>query len=295
MLSTFYSCSKSLFLSLFILLVTDTSHAQSFIPFEMTPQGHIVIKAKINGVEGNFIFDTGAGLTLITKTFANKLNNLHKQDGNYTGFRATGEQLVADLYDAQTVTLGKFVEHNPVLTIFDVNLGPIDGLISLLSFREQPFTIDYANKKMIFETNKSVSAIRKSGHQIPLQLEESRDKALSIFTYFVVNDKLTLQFAIDSGAGLNIFRINSRHMPALGIDTASADKIAIPSEFNPKLKTIIYQANFKSITAKASAAVQCQNVKASFIDGLIYDGILSLNWIGKQITFDLKKREMIVL
>lgn len=290
-----YSRSKSLFLFIFILLITSTSRAQSFVPFELTSQGHILVKAKVNGIEGNFIFDTGAGLTLITKTFSDKVGKLHKQDGNYTAFRATGEKLTADLYDAQTVALGSIIEHYPVLTIFDVNLGPIDGLISLMSFKEQPFTIDYTNKKIIFETDKSMSAIRKSGHQIPLQLEESRDKALTIFAYFMVNDKLTLQFSIDSGAGNNVYRLNSRYISALNIDTANASKIAVPSEFNPKVKTIIYQANIKSITAKASPAIQCRDVKASFIDGLIYDGILSLNWIGKQVTFDLKNRKLIVL
>jgi hypothetical protein len=265
------------------------------MPFELTPQGHIMVKAKVNGVEGNFIFDTGAGLTLITRTFSEKVGKLHKQDGSYTAFRATGEQLTADLYDAETVAIGDFVEHNPVLTVFDVNLGPIDGLISLMSFKEQPFTIDYTNKKIVFETDKSMSAVRKSGHQISLQLEDSRDKALTIFAYFVVNDKLTLQFSIDSGAGNNVYRINSSHIADLSIDTANASKITIPSEFNPKVKTRIYQADVKSIAVKGSPAIRCRDVKASFIDGLIYDGIVSLNWIGKQVTFDLKRREMIVL
>ena len=203
--------------------------------------------------------------------------------------------MTADLYDAQTLALGDFVEQNPVVTIFDINLGPIDGLISLMSFKDQPFTIDYTDKKVIFETKKSMLSIGKSGHHIPLQLAESRDKALTVFTYFVVNDKLTLQFSIDSGAGNNIYRINSKYTSALGIDTTKAGKVVIPSEFNPNIKSIIYQANIKSITAKASSAVQCRDVKASFIDGLIYDGILSLNWIGNKITFDLKKREMIVI
>jgi len=294
MFSNTNSGLKALILFLFILTVAGKSYAQQSIPFELTPQGHIMLKAKINGIEGNFLFDTGAGLTLITKTFANKLGKLHKQDGSYTGFRATGEKLVADLYDAQTVALGSFVEHNPQLTIFDVNLGPIDGLISLMSFRDQPFTIDYTHKKIIFETAKSINSIRKSGHQIPLELEQSRGKALTIFAYFVVNSKLTLQFSIDSGAGNDVYRINSRHIAALGIDTATAGKIVIPSEFNPNVKTIIFQANVKSIAAKTVPSVVCRDVKASFIDGLIYDGILTLNWIGKQVTFDLKKQEMIV-
>ncbi len=295
MFSTVYSCSRPLFSLIFILLIATASHAQPFVPFELTSQGHIMVKAKINGVEGNFIFDTGAGLTLITKSFSDKIGKLHKQDGSYTAFRATGEKLTVDLYDAQTVVLGSFVEHNPVLTIFDVNLGPIDGLISLMTFKEQPFTIDYTNTKIVFETDRSISTIRKSGHQIPLQLEQSRDKALTIFANFIVNDKLTLQFSIDSGAGNSVYRINSRYSSALGIDTANATKKAIASEFNPSVKSIIYQANVKSIAAKASSAVQCRDIKASFIDGLIYDGILSLNWIGQQVTFDLKRREMFVL
>lgn len=295
MLSNIYSWSRSTFILIFIVLIAGKSRAQSFVPFELTSQGHITVKAIINGIEGNFIFDTGAGLTLITKAFSDKLGKLHKQDGSYTGFRATGEKIIAELYDAQTLALGNFIEQNPVLTIFDVNLGPIDGLISLMSFKEQPFTIDYANKKIIFETEKSISAIRKSGHQIPLQLDDSRGKALTIFANFIVNDILTLQFSIDSGAGNNVYRMNSRFISPLGIDTANASKTVIPSEFNPNFKTIIYRANVKSITSKSSPAIQCRDIKASFIDGLIYDGILSLNWIGKQITFDLKNREMIVL
>lgn len=283
------------FFLLLIFSIPAISNAQTSIPFEVTPQGHISVKAKINGVEGNFIFDTGAGLTLITKTFSNKVGKINKQDGSYTAFRATGEKLTAELYNAETLTLGSFTERNPELTIFDANLGPYDGLISLMTFKSQPFTIDYTHKKIVFESEKSIAAIRKTGHQVPLQLEQSRDRALTIFTYFTVNDKLTLQFCIDSGSGSNIYRINSRYIQALGVDTAKAEKIVIPSEFNPQLKTIIYQANIKSIAVKASPAIRASDVKTSFIDGLIYDGILSLNWIGKQITFNLKKQEMIVL
>jgi len=285
---------KFLLLSLILLLIISTGYAQSSVPFTLAPQGHIMVKAKINGVEGNFILDTGGGLTLITKAFADKVGKLHKQDGSYTAFRATGEKIVAELYDAQALTIGNFTEQKPVLTIFDINLGPLDGLISLMSFKNQPFTIDYNSKTIIFETAKSMAAIQKTGHQVPLQLSESRDKALDVFAYFTVNNKLTLQFSIDSGAGNNVFRLNSRYIPALGIDTASAAKTVIPSEFDPKVKTIIYQANIQSIVAKASPSVHCENVKASFIDGLIYDGIVSLNWIGKQVTFDLKNREMVV-
>jgi len=294
MVQAFYSGTKFFFFFIIVLLASTEIYAQSAIPFELSPQGHIMVKAKVNGVEGNFIFDTGAGLTLVTKNFSKKLGKLHQQDGSYTAFRATGEKLTADLYDVQTVSLGSFVEPNPIVTIFDVNLGPIDGLISLMTFRKQPFTIDYTNKQIIFESYASMSAIRKSGQHIPLQLDDARGKALSVFAYFKVNEKLNLQFSIDSGAGDGVYRINSAYLDALEIDTVNADKKVIPSEFNPAVKTTIYQANVKSLRATAAPSVECHDIKASFIQGLIYDGIITLSWIGKKVTFDLIKREMIV-
>jgi len=278
-----------LILSVFFLISTSIAEAQTSVPFQLTTEGHIIVKAKINGVEGSFVFDTGAGLTLITKHFADKIEKLHKEEAGYTSFRGTGEQLSVDLYDAQTLAIGAFIEHHPILTVFDIDLDSFDGLISLKSFKDQPFTIDYVNRKIIFETNKSIPEIYRSGKAIHLQLEQSRDKTLDAFAYFVVNDKLTLQFLIDSGSGSNAFRINSRYIATLDIDTSKAIKIEHASESNPKIKSIIYKVRIRSIKTKESAAIHCDNINASIIDGLIYDGIVSLNWIGDKVTFDLKK------
>lgn len=290
----FNSWFKQILLLIGILVITNISYAQSSIPFTTNSQGHIIIKASINGVEGNFIFDTGAGLTLITKTFSEKIKGLIKQDDDYTSFRATGEKLTVDLYKANTLSLGDYVEQTPELTIIDVNFGEIDGLVSLMTFKNQAFTIDYEKKLIVFETPESLAAIKKQGQTVPLQLEVSRDKTLDIFAYFKVNNKLTLQFSLDSGAGGNSFHINSKYIQALGVDTVNSVKTYHPSEFNPKIKNIIYTANVQSLAVKDSPSINCQNIKASFIDGLIYDGIISINWIGKKITFDLKKSEMIV-
>ncbi|WP_179412290.1 retropepsin-like aspartic protease [Mucilaginibacter sp. E4BP6] len=284
-----------IFLLLIIALcVNKLAYAQSSIPFTITAQGHIMVKASINGVEGNFIFDTGAGLTAITKTFASKINGVTKEDGDLTSFRATGEKMSVDLYKAVSLSLGSFVEQKPQLTIVDANLGEIDGLVSLMSFRNQPFTIDYNKKQIIFETTKTLAAIKKQGWVVPLQMDISRDKTLDVFVYVVVNNKLTLQFCIDSGAGANIYRINGKYVSALGVDTAAAVKTYHPSEFNPQIKTVIYSANLQSLAIKGFPTINVQNVKTQFIDGLIYDGIVWLSWMGKQVTFDLPHSEMVV-
>jgi len=100
--------SKSLIFLVLLLSICEVALAQTSVPVTITNQGHVMVKAKINGVEGNFIFDTGAGLTLITKKFSAKIKGLSKQDGGYTAFRATGEKLDADLFNASTLSVGSF-------------------------------------------------------------------------------------------------------------------------------------------------------------------------------------------
>ena len=77
-------------LSILLLFISLTTFAQTEIPFTLTDGGHTLVKAKINGIEGMFIFDTGAGLNMVTKKFADKVGTLQKTDEFYVGHRATG-------------------------------------------------------------------------------------------------------------------------------------------------------------------------------------------------------------
>jgi hypothetical protein len=66
------------------------------------------------------------------------------------------------------------------------------------------------------------------------------------------------------------------------------------SEFNDKIETVIYKSEIQEIAAKDYPQIRFASPKVSFIDGLIYDGTMSLNWFGKQITIDMPKKQMIV-
>jgi predicted aspartyl protease len=61
------------------------------VPFILTNEGHILVTGTINDVAGKFIFDTGVGMTLLSKKYANKINGLQKQDAGFTGLRETGQ------------------------------------------------------------------------------------------------------------------------------------------------------------------------------------------------------------
>jgi predicted aspartyl protease len=284
---------------LFILLLSLFSIATAFsqarnevikIPFELTGSGHILIKAAVNGVEGNFIFDTGAGLNMMTKKFADKIRNLKHTDNFYTGHRATGEALQLDLWNAASLKMGSLAIANPEFTVLDIDL-PLDGLISLLPFKDSPVTIDYKNKILTVESAASLRDRVKSGTSIPIQVSYDRGKTLGISTNVTINNKLTIQVSLDSGAGNNVFRFNSRYMKNLGIDTASIAPTYVKSDFKPGEGNNYYPATVAEMAAGKSKVA---NIKATFIEGLIYEGITGTNWLGDIITIDVPNSRMII-
>ncbi|MET0465957.1 MAG: retropepsin-like aspartic protease [Chitinophagaceae bacterium] len=292
---------KALFFSVMIVLfqmkALSQSNLKNEIPFDLLPSGHILVKAKVEGIEGSFIFDTGAGITVFTKSFFQKLRDTTKLDGGYTGFRATGERLDIDLYKVTNFELGSMKRATDEVSWLDVNLGGIDGIISLKSVEQYPFTFDFDKKMIRVESPSTLSAIRKSSKIIPIQLEQSRDRSLTIFAYFRVNEKLTLQFSMDSGAGKDVYRISSKHLQTLGInvnDTANVKRIDKKSEFDTSFVSSIFITAIDKLSPAAQPAIAVSKPKVQFVDGLIYDGIIWMNWLGNQISFDLKNKQLLV-
>lgn len=286
----------TLFLCLLLCLNSfgqNQIHKTVTIPFTLLGSGHILVKAKINNIEGNFIFDTGAGLNLLTKKFADNIKDLKKTDGFYTGHRATGEQIIADLWDTDSFEIGNQKLNAEKFTVIDMNF-PVDGLISLLPFRNIPITIDYKNKVLVLETEKSVKELAKKGISLPIQVSDELGKALDIATYVKLDDKLVVQMNLDSGAGFNVFRFSSRYMQSLGIDPSKTEVKYQKSDFKPTEGNNYYYTNLSKINAQSSNKISVTNFKATFIDGLIYEAIGSINWLGDKITIDIRNKNMII-
>lgn len=263
------------------------------IPFTLTPNGHIMIEAKINGVSGNFIFDTGAGINLLTKKFANKVESLEKTHHFYTGFRATGEQLQVDLWNSKELQLEDFTIKDEIFAVYDIDF-PLDGLISLTPFTKQPITIDYTKKVLYVESKESYNNLKKEkDYEIPLQVSNDKDLKISIATKVIINDKLELNVGLDSGAGSRVYRLNSRYMKNLGVDSTKVKSVYKPSYFKPKTGNTYYFTKLSSLSDKKSNTT-VKDFNATFIDGLIYEGIMSIDWLGDVITIDILNKKIIV-
>jgi hypothetical protein len=282
-----------------LILFTILNYAQEKtteqiqIPFTQTSNGHIIIPATINGIEGNFIFDTGAGINLLTKKFADKVTDLEKTDHFYTGHRATGEEIQSDLWNSKSLVIGDFQADNEIFAVYDIDF-PLDGLISLTPFKDKPITIDFENKILSIETEKSLNKlIAEKDFEMPIQITNDREIKIGIATKIQINDRLTLNVGLDSGAGFGVFRFSSRFMKKLGIDKTKVESEFKPSMFKPENGNQFYYTTLSKMT-DINNNVSVKNFKATFIEGLIHEGIMGINWIGKKITIDIPNKRLIV-
>lgn len=256
------------------------------IPFELDQGGHIILKAKINGVEGKFILDTGAGLNVLFKKFAQKTEFI-KSSNFFVGHRATGEEIMAELVTVKTMELDSYSLTNQQFTVYDTELGDIDGLISLQPFMNMPLTIDYG-KKQIFINRKL-----KTKKSINIQLADYAGKAIDIFTEVTLNDTLNIQVMLDSGAGSNSFWFSSRLLAPLNLRYDSFRNMPRKSDFKKGIQNYFYLGPIKKL-ATENKMVVLEKPSVAFVDGLIYEGKTSLDWLGKVITIDVSKKKIFI-
>ncbi|WP_299778922.1 retropepsin-like aspartic protease [uncultured Formosa sp.] len=281
-----------------IILISTLSYAQNqnepiIIPFDLTPNGHILITAKVNNVEGKFIFDTGAGMNLLLKKFADKIPNLEKTHHFHTGHRATGEAIMTDIWNAKLLEIGEFKFEKDLYSVYDLDI-PIDGLISLTPFIETPITIDFKNKQLIVESKKSLNnRIKESDFEMPIKVHYDKEITIGIAADIKLNDTLSLLVNLDSGAGFGVYRFNSRYMENLNIDTLKVKTEIRKSMFNPEHSNTFYFTKVDKLS-NAEDTSEIKNFNAQFITGLIHEGIMGIDWIGEIITIDIMNMRLIV-
>lgn len=118
------------------------------------PSGHLHLFGQLNGVNGNFILDTGAGATVIEEKNKEKFHlQTEKSDKQATGAGGTGMQMQTS--DKNNLKIEKFElnELNLMLMNLDhvnnafesMGLEKIDGVIGADILTNNKAIIDYSN------------------------------------------------------------------------------------------------------------------------------------------------------
>jgi hypothetical protein len=165
----------------------------------------MTIKAKVNGTEGLFMFDTGGGVSYVSPDFAKSVGCTPW--GQITGFMLTGQRLDMPRCDALTFEVEGRRLAAPTAGVFDIgqfmpkDAPHIDGSIGLDVFAGQTITLSLAEKKLTVESPKTFSARIKNGKEVPIRLvREAEGLALSVVVA-VPTSKGNAWMELDSGNG----------------------------------------------------------------------------------------------
>lgn len=122
------------------------------IEMKLTKTNHFKIKAKINGIKGSFIVDTGASNTCIHLEETDYFN-LYLEENEVETFGVGASHIKAQSAIAKTIAIGKHKTKKLTIGVFDLshvntalahqNSKPIKGIIGSDILKQAEAVIDY--------------------------------------------------------------------------------------------------------------------------------------------------------
>lgn len=157
-----------------LALADDTS---ATVPFRLGKKRAVLLPVKVGETQAEFLLDTGLGFNLISPQLAKKLGI---EPGSSTKLKpVTGGELEFSQARLPSLTLGNQNESDQEVLIgeprcFVGNDGEtkVDGILSLAYFRNHPFTLDYANQRLVLEDSDSLSKRKAKGNKVECRLSD---------------------------------------------------------------------------------------------------------------------------
>jgi Aspartyl protease len=164
----------------------------------------MTLHASVRGHEGNFIFDTGGGISYISPAFAQTIGC--KPWGQMTGFTLTAQRLDMPRCDGLAFEIAGHSFGAPTSGVFDImkfmpaNVPRVDGSIGLDVFNGLAVTLSLAKRKLIVESASSLRERTKLGKEVPIRLVREGGIALAVQVAVPTTDG-TAWMELDSGNG----------------------------------------------------------------------------------------------
>lgn len=165
----------------------------------------MTLHSTVRGHEGNFIFDTGGGISYISPGFAQTIGC--KPWGQITGFTLTGQRLDMPRCDGLTFEIEGHRFGAPISGVFDImkfmppNVPGIDGSIGLDVFAGRAITLSLAQRRLTIESSSTLRRRAMRGKEVPIRLvREAGGVALVVYVGVPTPEGMAWM-EIDSGNG----------------------------------------------------------------------------------------------
>lgn len=277
------------------LSINKNSLGQS-VPLKFDDGGDIFVTVTINdSIKTDFLLDTGGGMNVLSNKIFQKIKSTAKFHGVETGFRHDGERLDGEVYEIPSMSIDKY-KLQDVLTGMYPPLDDygIDGIISLKFFEHKPFTIDFKNKILTMETDKSMKSIEKNSQMVPILLDIFSDWAIDMYIPLELNNSIIVKAEFDTGSGYNGFVMNPYYMKMLGLDSTNTKK---QNYTTPVTQTPLhdYIGNISSVKLKGVNSTEITNKSSLFRENMIHQALIgSAMFKDKSITIDIQNKKMYV-
>ena len=224
------------------------------------------VSVHIAGGEHKFLFDTGGGHTLVSPAVAAALGC--RPSGRILGFRMNGEKFETPKCVNVSLMIGRYVSAGETVGVFDLmtllpkDFPPLDGVISLASFRDHAVTLDLgANKLTVDPLSRAVP-----GQPFPCRIATGVDGADTTLFAGVMRAGTEFWLEVDSG-NLDMVRLAPHAAPFFGVDANTPRPLELALGDGRSVKT-----------------------EARVVE-LVHDGALSASFLEQGILFaDLRQR-----
>lgn len=274
------------------LVVTLTSLRAQPIPVELSKHGHILIRAKVNGVEGRFIFDTGAGIHVISQKFFRRAMLVARDSAFNTGFRHTGERLDGYLYRLDALSFGSITQNDPWIGVFEgFDNMDFDGILSCKLIEHHTLTFDHQRKEVFIDTAAPNGGTLMG--EIPLWITSDRDRNLGIFIELSVSKRYRALTEFDTGAGYSTLLLHTRYIDDARLDTT---KMIIRREGTGYGSTEkVYLDESRKTHLQVTGLPEGEFRRIKFKPSLIYEGLVPYTILGDVIwTIDIPGKRILV-
>ncbi|MGN6293875.1 MAG: aspartyl protease family protein [Chitinophagaceae bacterium] len=283
--------------------IITTDSANCVIPF--TRVGNlIVVKGEVDGMEGNFILDTGAPKLILNLTYfrdhASSSSAAERESGGITGGTAGAEPTMVTKFSFGPV-------HYQKVEADRINLGHIEnskgikilGLLGMELFRKFEMILDYEKNLLYLHLiTRKESSVYKSEmltdtslyNEFPIDIMEDK-----LITYGHMAGK-KLIFVIDTGAESNV--LDSRLPNKIFENVAITRRILLTGSGNKKVEALY--GNMKNMKMGdldiGSLPVLVTNLeKMCFSYNKCLDGMLGFDFLSMhKIGFNFVKRKMYI-
>jgi hypothetical protein len=252
------------------------------VPFEYL-QHLVTLPVTAGARETRFVFDSGIGLTLVSRALADELGC--EAGETFSGKRMSGQDVSVPLATLDSLAVGGFARRDLTVGVFDmVDFDGIEGFLSLDHFRETTVTVDYAGQRV---------TIGEPGSGVPVDVRVERDgPSTAVYMPLELPNGRTVSVEVDMGSDALI--LDEPLAGELGIDLAADDVRTVHGCDETGHEYTRHFTTLTGVVRVPGAPSLAQRDPEVMFQRIIYDGLVGDAFLRNfTVTFDVPNARLL--